>query len=33
MVVKIPYEKVENEIVRVKILREENLELIGEKLK
>lgn len=32
MVVKIPYENLENEIVRVKIINEESLELVGEKI-
>ena len=29
MVVKIPYEKLENEIVKVEVVKEENLELVG----
>ena len=31
MVVKIPYENLENQIIKVKAVKEENLELIGEK--
>ena len=31
MVIKIPYENLENEIVKVRVVKEENLELIGEK--
>ena len=31
MIIKIPYENLENEIVKVRVVKEENLELIGEK--
>ena len=31
MVVKIPYENLENEIIKVKVVKEENLELVGKK--
>ena len=31
MVVKIPYENLENEIAKVRVVKEENLELVGEK--
>ena len=31
MVVKIPYEKLENEIIKVKVTKEDNLELVAKK--